>query len=173
MYRNATSSQLQSIAGAVEALATQGAREDVPTGTTPRKRVWEYVDKWALTKSREDVLETWREQGISRVGSETFLAEHLPLPEEGGDLDDDDDATTTMFPSKKLVSPEPENIPSTVGSPDTVSLVSSTSSIASAPVPAARLPLKKAPSHRKGIPSIGTLTDSRNVYATRGSRRPR
>lgn len=170
IYRNATSSQLESIAGAVDALAAQGAREDVPTGTTPRKRVWEYVDKWELTKSREVVLQTWKEQGISKVGSGTFLAEHLPFPEEGGDLDDD---TKTMFPSTTPISPEPENIPSMVGSPDALSLISSTSSIASGVAPGPRLPLKKAPSHRKGIPSLGTLTDSRNVYTTRGSRRAR
>jgi kinesin family protein 11 len=167
-YQNTTSTQLESISGAIEALAVQGAHEDVPTGTTPRKRVWEYVDKWELTKSRDVVLQAWREQSVSKFGSKTFLAEHLPLPEEGDDLEED---TTTIFTPKSPVSPEPENIPSAVGSPD--ALLSSLSSTTSNAVPAPRLPLKKAPSHRKGIPSLGTLTDARNVYTTRGPRRAR
>ncbi|KAF9464724.1 kinesin 2 [Collybia nuda] len=168
-YQNATSSQLGSISGALEGLVAEGTREDIPTGTTPRKRVWEYVDQWELTQSREAVLQTWKEQGASKVGPGTLPAEHISLPEESDDLGDD---TITTFPLRNSFSTELENVPSGVSSPDALSPHSSTS-VSLDVVPMPRLPLKKAPGHRKGIPSLGTLTDSRNIYTTRGSRRAR
>lgn len=36
-----------------------GTREDAPTGSTPRKRAWEYDDEWELTGTREAVLRDW------------------------------------------------------------------------------------------------------------------
>jgi hypothetical protein len=34
--------------------------QDTPTGQTPRKRRWDYVDSWALTDDRETILQAWR-----------------------------------------------------------------------------------------------------------------
>ncbi|KAF8077927.1 kinesin 2 [Lyophyllum atratum] len=151
-YRSAASRSLASLDAASEALYEGGAREDISTGTTPHKRAWDHVDQWDLTKPRDTILRAWRGQGISNVGSETFLAEHLPLPEDDG-LDDE---TDTLELPQSLV--EPENIPTTVMAP-TIPLQT-------------RLPSKPGPTHKSGS-SVGTLTDARNVYTTRGSRRAR
>jgi kinesin family member 11 len=164
-YRNVASTHLGTLHAATEALTEQGTREDRPTGTTPRKRTWDYVDKWKLTESREDVLRAWREQGIS--SSETFPAEHPP-PEEDDGMDEDMDMKLTEAESPVEV----ENMP-VAGSPDPASSPSSsdsTLSILKAPLP---LQLRKASGQRTGIPSLGTLMDSRNVYTTRSSRRAR
>ncbi|GLB34934.1 putative kinesin-domain-containing protein [Lyophyllum shimeji] len=148
-YRAAVATNLASLEAASDALSEMGAREDVPTGATPRRRSWNYVDHWDLTKPRDTILRDWREQGISNVGSETFLAEHLPLPEDDG-LDEDNE--TFELPQS---STEPENIPTPQAAP-----------------PPSKPPSKPAPTH-KTLPSVGTLTDARNVYTTRGSRRAR
>jgi len=153
------STHLGTLHGAAETLTEQGTREDRPTGTTPRKRTWNYVDNWKLTKSRDEILRAWREQG-KNISSETFLAEHLPLPGGDGDVD---------VKTEEAESPiELEHFSSTGGA----SLSSSDSSLSI--LKAARpLQPKKASGPDKGIPSLGTLTDSRNVYMTRGSRRAR
>lgn len=41
---------------ATRMLVEQGTSEDAPTGRTPRKRVWQYVDQWELTRSREQIV---------------------------------------------------------------------------------------------------------------------
>lgn len=37
-------------------LLDKGTREDVPTGETPQKKQWKYVDHWKLAKPREQLL---------------------------------------------------------------------------------------------------------------------
>jgi kinesin family protein 11 len=152
---------------ATEALTEQGTREDRPTGTTPRKRTWDYADTWSLTKSREDVLRAWRDQGTSKIGSETFLAEHLPLPEGNNGMDEDMD----MRQKEAQIPVEPDNIVVS-GSPSAASSSSSDSKSSTLKV-APPLQPKKVLGRQTGIPSLGTLTDSQNVYTTRGSRRAR
>lgn len=132
-----------------------GTREDKPTGTTPRKRTWDYVDKWKLTESRHEILRGWREQGTSNISSEKFLAEHLPLD----DIEDVDAKVIEAEPPIEL-----ENV-AVAGSPEAALLSSSDRT--------PPLPLKKVLGPQTGIPSLGTLTDSRNVYTTRGLRRAR
>ena len=39
-------------------LIEKAAKEDVPTGHTPQKRQWKYVDHWSLAKPREELLGT-------------------------------------------------------------------------------------------------------------------
>ncbi|KAJ7176121.1 hypothetical protein C8R43DRAFT_851955, partial [Mycena crocata] len=79
-YHKIAKNELSSAKDAMKALADYGTKADTSTGLTPRKRVWQYVDQWQLTKSRGELLQTWREGGDSAAGSETFLAEHRPLP---------------------------------------------------------------------------------------------
>ncbi len=43
-----------------DSLIDQGTREDLPTGSTPRKRVWQYTDDWQLTKDRDTVIRLWK-----------------------------------------------------------------------------------------------------------------
>ena len=61
MYRNDTASSLSGLRQANKALQEQGTREDIPTGTTPRKRAWEYDDDWERTQDRDTVLRDWRQ----------------------------------------------------------------------------------------------------------------
>lgn len=61
MYRNDTASHLSGLRQANKALQAQGTREDIPTGTTPRKRAWEYDDDWERTQDRDTVLREWRQ----------------------------------------------------------------------------------------------------------------
>lgn len=88
------------------------------------------------------------------MGSETFLAEHLPLPEDNGE--DDEDVISFELPQHLAGSSVP------VQSPPLALIAASHTR-----------PPSKVPSGHKHVPSIGTLTDARNVYTTRGSRRAR
>ncbi|KAK0197090.1 kinesin 2 [Armillaria mellea] len=152
--KDATNTQVSSLGGATRCLAEQGAKEDLPMGSTPRRKAWDYVDHWELTKSRDSLLEAWRQNGASSVGSETFLAGHLPLPEDQDDI---------MAVDEILSSPLSPVAPA--------SLVSSTSSVSYPSIPQ---PVMKGNTKysTKGTGVVtGTLTDARNVYTTRGSRR--
>lgn len=153
-YRGNAGTHLSSMQQASHSVVEQGAKQDLPTGSTPRKRVWEYVDEWELTQSRENLLRMRREQGLASTSSETFLAEHLPLPEAGDDLDD----------NEPIAIEEP--IPP-VESP--ISAASSTSQ-PPAPHPSLRPPMNRKIT-KSVLPSLAPLADARNVYTTRGSRR--
>ncbi|EKM55573.1 uncharacterized protein PHACADRAFT_173717 [Phanerochaete carnosa HHB-10118-sp] len=62
-FRSAASSHLSEIYQTTQTLADHGAREDMPTGTTPRKRNWTFTDEWTLTESRDIILRDWRRRG--------------------------------------------------------------------------------------------------------------
>lgn len=42
-------------------LLNEATREDVSTGSTPKKRKWEYVENWDLTRDRDAILSDWRQ----------------------------------------------------------------------------------------------------------------
>ncbi|KAF8894637.1 kinesin 2 [Infundibulicybe gibba] len=174
-YDNNTSSHLDSLKNSMQALTEYGSKEDLPTGATPRRRVWEYVDDWELTKSRDHLIKSWRDRGISLVGSETFLAEHLPLPDresEDEGFDDDGDHTQRPKALPPPLSPPPLAAREPLESPIPDSLASSVSSSSSfaPPIPRPTVPLPKKARAHKTVPSIGTLTDARNIYTTRSRR---
>jgi hypothetical protein len=54
-------------------LLDQGTREDVPTGKTPRKGVWEYANQWQLTEGGDNVVRAWQERGTSDSANKTEL----------------------------------------------------------------------------------------------------
>ncbi|KAI6108999.1 P-loop containing nucleoside triphosphate hydrolase protein [Pisolithus croceorrhizus] len=58
-------------------------REDVPTGMTPRKRVWEYVDKWELTKNRDALLQSWRQGHSTATSNTASVSETFSLTNSG------------------------------------------------------------------------------------------
>ncbi|KDQ09272.1 hypothetical protein BOTBODRAFT_191177 [Botryobasidium botryosum FD-172 SS1] len=62
-YRDISHTSIPAIAQAANRLLEDGTREDTPTGQTPRKRAFEYVDSWELTKPRDVVLQLWRDGG--------------------------------------------------------------------------------------------------------------
>lgn len=164
-YRRVASTHLGTLHSATEALREQGTREDKATGTTPRKRMWDYVDKWKLTESRDDVLRAWRERA-SNTDGETSLAEHLPPPE--AEEEEEMDEAMDMKLTEAELPVELENLPA-AGSPGASSFDSTPSILEVAPP----LQLKKPSVPKLGITTLGTLTDSRNVYTTRGLRRGR
>lgn len=150
---------------ATRSLAEEGAREDVPTGTTPRKRAWNYQDEWELTGSREHLLKTWKEKGdVPSTDRETFVAEHVPLQEEDDDLDDGD-TPTEMVVDEEVTSKPVEQEPSTP--PEYPPSLESSSSSTSIPMPMIRPPAAKKTSSRSVV-STAPLADARNVYTTRG-----
>ncbi|KAJ3744704.1 kinesin 2 [Lentinula detonsa] len=176
-FQTTTASQLSVVQKATMALSDQGTKEDLSTGSTPRKRTWRYVDEWGLTEDRKTLLETWRSQGISGVGSETFLAEHLPLPAEDENLNEE--PQTMNVDSEPIPSRSQSPSPSEQEVPFVNSLQSSSSSTSST-LPAL---LQSTHTRQKSIPTLkkasgkafqqpqAPLIDSRNVYTTRGSRR--
>ncbi|PSR74150.1 hypothetical protein PHLCEN_2v10106 [Hermanssonia centrifuga] len=64
-YRTAATTHLSEIYQTTQALADHGAREDMPTGSTPRKRTWEFTDQWTLTQNREVLLKDWKKRTVS------------------------------------------------------------------------------------------------------------
>ncbi|KAL1755911.1 kinesin 2 [Schizophyllum commune] len=185
-YQQTASSHLSSVQKSAATLAEQGTKEDAPTNMTPRKRAWDYEDEWELTKPREELLRDWRAKGMSSVGSETFIAEHVPLPDEEVLRSPDSgiaSATTSRVPTPtpaaraSPIPSSPESVAPSVASFAPSVASSSTSSLARPPAdppaaPPTRMAHRRTNSKLGGIPapSIGTLTDARNVYTTRSRR---
>ena len=73
-----------SVSGKARDLITEGTKDDIATGTTPRKRQWEYADHWQLTKGREEVLREWRSNPIGtrpRQAQNLYQASIETVPE--------------------------------------------------------------------------------------------
>lgn len=76
-YRDSLDGSLDALHAANQRLAEHGARPDKPTGTTPRKKTWDYVDQWDLTHSRETLLRKWPSRSSTSITS-AETAEHIP-----------------------------------------------------------------------------------------------
>ena len=162
----AASATLGNVRRTTQSLVEEGTREDRPTGLTPRKRARKVIGDLAPTESRDTLIRRFRSKGVSSVGSETFLAEHLPLP-EGEEAASPVtnamavDSPVAAFPSDDENRPEPtpENTPPLVRS-----LASSSSSATTDSTPIApSIPTLKPPS-KSSLPTVGTLTErSTNV----------
>jgi len=137
-------SHLSSLQKGVVSLVEEGTREDMPTGSTPRKRNWQYVDHWDLTKSREELLRTRRREG---KGIQSSIDEETADEEDSSTADMEDEAVTASLHSS----------------------TSSSETLASAPPLPRQLsnPTVKKLSNLPQIP----LADTRNTYTTRASRR--
>lgn len=174
VYGSASNGHLTSLRHATQSLVQDGMKEDMPTGSTPRKRTWDYEDQWELTKSRDLLLKDWRRRGHSQAKSETFLAEHLPLPdeavEEEGEVEMVVDSGTPEEVIEETITPPPEDLPPQVQ--PLSSSASSTSSAIPAPVTAGLKKPTQGVLSKLGIRPVGTLTErSTNVIVTRGNRR--
>lgn len=118
------------------------------------------MDQWELTKSRDVLLKEWRGKGVSNVGSDTFVAEHLPLPDDQEDEDEDG-----------MMILDGVNVPDNFSTVD--SMASSSSSLSARPISRNSIAVKKS---AVPVQKSGTLTDSRvnNVRtASRASKRAR
>jgi kinesin family protein 11 len=155
-HGNNTTSRLASLHQTARSLLDQGTHEDIPTGLTPRKRVWEYVDQWELTGSRDSILQSRRQGEPTRHASEPPLSQHPQSPFEA--LSEEMEVDTPV----SECSDEPQ-IP-VLPSPPTVSLSSlnsSTATLTEIPVapPAVPRVLKKPATLKSGLPTMGALVD--------------
>jgi kinesin family protein 11 len=171
-----------------DSLVNKGGRVDSPTGSTPRKRVWQYTDDWELTKDRETIIQGWKRRDVqmqecgfdaeSSTGrrcipqqcSPTSL-KHPPLPSVAAQPEDISEPLDPLPPPYLEADPgqpPPSNPP-----------------LALAPsiIPPIALPLavsntaKRSKIGKAGfdvIPAMGTLTErSTNLIYGRGTRRAR
>ncbi|KAL4067644.1 P-loop containing nucleoside triphosphate hydrolase protein [Scleroderma citrinum] len=166
VHQSAVSTGLNALQDTARSLVDQGTREDVPTGMTPRKRVWEYVDKWELTKNCDVLVQSCRQgQNHSTAStSATPVSDIVSLPDA----------------IEETVEVEAENEPplgeSTPKAPNSLPIVSfslsTTSTLAAPPIPPPAL--KKTAPAKSGLPTVVALADRpTNILGPRGSRRIR
>ena len=169
-------------------LVDQGSREDLPTGSTPRKRVWQYTDNWELTKERETIIQDWKRKGVQsqnsgsdsdssssrrRIPRERSPAglKQLPLPNVSTQLEDMSELQDPLPPPYLESDPErptPSNPPLSLA-PSVIQPIALPSTVSQ---PATKAKIGKAGSD--AIPAMGTLTErSTNLIYSRGARRVR
>ncbi|CAE6532320.1 unnamed protein product [Rhizoctonia solani] len=59
-YKSSVDSHASTLEQTSQDLLSDVKTQVVPTGRTPRKRKWDCIDSWALTRDRDDILRTWR-----------------------------------------------------------------------------------------------------------------
>ncbi|KAF7440518.1 kinesin motor protein cin8 [Pleurotus ostreatus] len=175
-FHSAAASQFSSQQKAIVALIQEGSREDTPTGSTPRKRKWVYDDSWDLTKSRSEILSSWRKHATPEASSDTFVARHLPIPEDADEpLDDEIENSEPTVRLTDFGVPDPEGTPGPSSAiPSLSSSVSSlpSSSTSSPPEPLPLIRDKAIAAPKQNVPPTGTLITSRTSnIATRSRRR--
>ena len=170
-----------------DSLVEQGSKEDLPTGSTPRKRVWQYTDSWELTKDRDTIVQGWKRRAVQsqdEYDSESSSARPgIPQPPSSDNLKQLPLPSVAVLPED--VSELPDPLPPPYLEADPGQLPTSNLSLPLAPptVPTIALssvvpnPAIKAKIGKAGsdvIPAMGTLTErSTNLIYSRGSRRVR
>ncbi|KAG1875275.1 P-loop containing nucleoside triphosphate hydrolase protein [Suillus tomentosus] len=155
-HGNNTTSRLTSLHQTARSLLDQGTREDIPTGMTPRKRAWEYVDEWELTESRDAILQSRRQGEPSRHASEPPPLQHPQSPVETVPEQMKVDTPINEW-SDEPHAPVPPSPPAVSLS----SLTSSTATLTEIPIapPAISKVLKKPATLKSGLPTMGALVD--------------
>jgi kinesin family member 11 len=171
-------------------LVDQGSREDLPTGSTPRKRVWQYTDNWELTKERESIIQDWKRRGVQlqdngsdsessssrrRIPPERSPAslKQLPLPsvaDQPEDISESElqDPLPPPYLEADPARPLTSNIPLSLA-PSAIQPIALPSTVSN---PATKAKIGKAGSD--AIHAMGTLTErSTNLIYSRGTRRVR
>ncbi|CAK5277692.1 unnamed protein product [Mycena citricolor] len=59
-YHSVSKAELVVARDATKSLAEEGTKPDLASGTTPKKRVFQFIDHWELTRNRDQVLQGWR-----------------------------------------------------------------------------------------------------------------
>ncbi|KDR81633.1 hypothetical protein GALMADRAFT_239701 [Galerina marginata CBS 339.88] len=147
-YEEATAKNLESIQQAASNLAKKGVKDDVPTGSTPRKRKWQYRDEWSLTKGRAELLSDWKQQISPAIEDDNALAG--PVTDSHGSSQN-----KFGFNHRRIESCESENAGSALHAPETD---------------------RRSEAMKVVAPLTEPLIDSRkknNVLTTRASRRLR
>ncbi|KAH9951942.1 P-loop containing nucleoside triphosphate hydrolase protein [Amylocystis lapponica] len=152
-FRGAAAAHLSNLRQTTQTLVEQGTREDMPTGSTPRKHSWNYVDEWQLTQTREVLLKEWKQRGLSTSRSDTFLAEHLPLPdgeeayESPEDMAVDEESEDKLQDLDSPMSDDPPITPSLSSSASSAATLTSTTAV---PLPVPVVGLKKTLNGTRG-----------------------
>ncbi len=168
-------------------LVDQGSREDLPTGSTPRKRVWQYTDNWELTKDRETTIQGWKRRGVQSQDSgsdseSSSSRRRIPRERSPVGLKQPLSPSVAAQPEDILelqdplpppyLEADPERLP-----PSNLPLSLAPSVIRPIVLPAAvSNPATKAKMGKAGsdVPTMGTLTErSTNLIYSRGARRVR
>ncbi|KZT09433.1 kinesin-domain-containing protein [Laetiporus sulphureus 93-53] len=166
-FSHAATGHIAELSQTTQKLTEDGMREDRPTTTTPRKRSWDYVDKWQLTKNREALLKERKARGyVSPVRLEAAMEEHISPPEQDNAATVDemlvDEVAVDDEPEKMGEEEEEENLPLSDPPPSLKSMSSSTSSASSVPTPPPAVATKRAPNRltrKSAIPAMGKLTE--------------
>jgi kinesin family member 11 len=169
-----------------DSLVDQGSGEDLPTGSTPRKRVWQYTDNWELTKDRDTIIEGWKRRTVQSQDDECASSSRCPssvLPRDNfkhSVMQNVQDTPRPANVAEQLDPLPPPYVESDVDEPPT-----SNFPLPMAPlvVPAVALPTAVSNSTMKTkigksgseiMPAMGTLTErSTNLIYSRGARRAR
>lgn len=75
-------SQISAIEQCNKAMVGRTSKEMQPTGATPQKRKWSYIDKWEKTRSRVEVLQEHREKKVVGSSLEQSLSSTDTVEEE-------------------------------------------------------------------------------------------
>ena len=115
---------LESIERASKNLLSNGTKEDTPTGSTPRKRKWQYLDDWRLTESRQVLLGSRNEHKTTVVEPEPTFAP-TQAPSKPADIENEvpgtrappisniEEKKTATVPLEPLVDSRRRNLPRT------------------------------------------------------------
>jgi kinesin family member 11 len=166
-----------------DSLVDQGSREDLPTGSTPRKRVWQYTDSWELTKDRDTIIEGWKWRAVQSQDDECASSSRCPSPVLPRDsvMQNVQDTPRPANVAEQLSPLPPPYVESNVEEPPTSNFpLPMAPLVVPALVPAVALPAAVSNSTMKTkigksvIPAMGTLTErSTNLIYGRGTRRAR
>ena len=168
-----------------ESLIDQGTREDLPTGSTPRKRIWQYTDDWELTKDRDTVIQLWKRKAVQSQQDDGSDPRRVPLATSSSSSDNLEQPflSSVVRPTGILDQPDLDPLPPPYLEADLEKHPTSKFSIPLLPPIAPAVPPPASVSKTKtknvkpgadDIPALGTLTErSTNLMYGRGTRRVR
>ena len=167
-----------------ESLIDQGTREDLPTGSTPRKRIWQYTDDWELTKDRGTVIQLWKRKAVQPQddGSDPRRVPLAPSSSSSDSLEQPllssvvESTGTLDQPDLDPLPPpyreaDPEKPPTSKFS---IPLFPATAPAVPPPASVSNMRTKNVKPGSDDLPVMGTLTErSTNLIYGRGARRAR
>lgn len=184
VYHKSASEHLASMRKTTESLIDQGTREDLPTGSTPRKRIWQYTDDWELTKDRDTVIQLWKRKAVQSQDDGSDLR-RLPLAPSSSSSDGlaQPLLSSVVQPTGILDQSDLDPLPPPYLEADPEKPPTSKFSIPLLPAAAPAVPPPASVSNMKtknmkpgsdDLPVMGTLTErSTNLIYGRGARRAR
>ncbi|KIY43413.1 kinesin-domain-containing protein [Fistulina hepatica ATCC 64428] len=178
-YRSSATGHLSSMQREMSSLASS-VKEDIETGTTPRKHTWNYVDTWKLTRNRQELLSDWHRkpsrparsdtahEDAFTAGSETITEDHSPPVVDERESENTPVRNPTV--AMRGETPSPVDTPLSQSDVELSSTSTSLTSSAStdcerppAPIVTRRLTHKRSTSKS----SLTAFADSKNVYNSR------